>query len=85
MDEVILPMLFVAVLASLAGVVLQFVSWVMHNGLSNRVAKIEAQQQNALTHDKTINIYERLSSLEVLAEAQTATLSTIKRHLLEHE
>ncbi|MTI74712.1 MAG: hypothetical protein FH747_13820 [Stenotrophomonas sp.] len=85
MEQLILPLLFVAVLASLASVVLQFVSWFMHNGLSNRVARLEAQQQNTLTHGETVRIYERLSSLETLVETQATTLETIKEHLLEND
>ena len=85
MEQLILPMLFVAVLASLTSVALQFVSWFMHNGLSSRVARLEAQQQNTLTHGETIRIYERLSSLETLAETQATTLETIKEHLLEND
>ena len=33
MEQLILPLLFVAVLASLAGVAMQFLSWFLHNGL----------------------------------------------------
>jgi hypothetical protein len=83
MEQLILPLLFVAVLASLAGVAMQFLSWFMHNGLANRVARLEAQQLNTLTHGETIRIYERLSSLEALVEAQANTLDSIKDHLLE--
>ena len=85
MEQLILPLLFVAVLASLASVAMQFVSWFMHNGLSTRVARLEAQQQNTLTHGETVRIYERLSSLETLVETQATTLETIKEHLLEND
>jgi len=61
---------------------MQFVLWVMHNSLANRVAKLEAQQQNALTHAETIQIYERLSSLESLVEAQMTTVKSIEKYLM---
>ncbi len=85
MDQLILPLLLVCVLASTASVCLQFVSWVMHNGLANRVAKLEAQQENAMTHAETIQIYERLSSLESLVETQATTLKSIERYLMEKD
>lgn len=85
MEQLILPLLFVAVLASMTSVAMQFMAWFMHNGLANRVAKLEAQQQNTLTHGETIRIYERLSSLEALVETQATTLETIKQHLLEND
>lgn len=85
MEQLILPLLLVSVLASLAGIGLQFVSWVMHSGLANRVAKLEAQQENAMTHAETIQIYERLSSLESLVETQAATLKSIEKFLMEKD
>jgi len=85
MESLILPLLFVAVLASLGCVVLQFLTWFMHHSLANRVAKLEALQQNTLTHGETIRIYERLSGLEALVETQATTLLTIKEHLLERD
>ncbi|HEY0916254.1 MAG TPA: hypothetical protein VGE22_15390 [Solimonas sp.] len=85
MGQLILPLLMVAVLVALASITLQFVSWVMHNGLANRVAKLEAQQENAMTHAETIQIYERLSSLESLVETQANTLKSIERYLMEKD
>jgi len=82
MESVMLTLLVVAVVASLATVCMQFVLWVMHNSLANRVAKLEAQQQNALTHAETIQIYERLSSLESLVEAQMTTVKSIEKYLM---
>lgn len=85
MEQLILPLLLVTVLIALASITLQFVSWVMHNGLANRVAKLEAQQENAMTHAETIHIYERLSSLESLVETQANTLKSIERYLMEKD
>lgn len=85
MEQLTLALLVVAVVASLATVGLQFTLWVMHHGLANRVAKLEAQQENALTHAETIQIYERLSSLESLVEMQATTLKSIERYLMEQE
>lgn len=85
MEQLTLALLVIAVVASLATVCLQFALWVMHNSLANRVAKLEAQQENALTHAETIQIYERLSSLESLVETQATTLKSIERYLMEQQ
>lgn len=85
MEQLILPLLVIAVLASLATLCLQFALWLMHNSLVNRVAKLEAQQENAMTHAETIQIYERLSSLESLVETQGATLKSIEKFLMEKD
>ena len=37
MGQLILPLLMVAVLVALASITLKFVSWVMKNGLANRL------------------------------------------------
>lgn len=83
MDQMIQALLVVAVLLSLASLALQFMSWSMHHGLVARVARLEAQQENSLTHAETMRIYERLSGLEALSQTQATTLKSIERHLLE--
>lgn len=85
MEALILPLLAITLVLSFIAVILQFASWFMHNGLSNRVAKLEALQANTLTNAETIKIYERLSGLEALVETQADTLDTIKEHLLERD
>lgn len=85
MEQMIPALLFVAVLLSLASLALQFVSWLMHHGLAGRVAKLEALQDNTLTHAETRQIYERLAGLEALSETQATVLKSIAAHLLEND
>lgn len=85
MEQMTPALLVVAVLLSLLSAALQFISWLLHNGLVARVVKLEALQENTLTHAESRRIYERLASLEVLSEAQATTLKSIEKHLLENE
>ncbi len=84
-QHLMLLLMGIMLLLALFTIGLQFASWYMHAALTNRVAKLEALQNNALTHAESIKIYERLSSIETLAEAQADLLDTIKEHLLERE
>jgi len=84
-EMVIVALMAVAVLASLVAAVMPFVFWRMHVGLERRMAKAEARLETTMTHSESIRIYERLSSLEKLAEVQALSLKSIERYLNEKE
>jgi len=85
MEQMIPAMLVLSIVLSLVSVAMQFAIWLMHHGLVARVAKLEALQENTLTHAESRRIYERLAGLEALSEAQAITLKSIEKHLLEHD
>jgi len=79
------PLLIVAVLASLASVVVPCVFWVMHAALSRRVARLEAQRETHMTHADATRIYERMASVESKVETLTTAVLTIQKYLREKE
>jgi len=76
-------LLIVAVLASLASVVVPCVFWAMHAALSRRVAKLEAQQRSQMTHHDAIQIYKEVAEMKSEIKALTRGLSEIQKYLRE--
>jgi len=75
------PLLIVAVLASLASVVVPCVFWAMHAALS----RLEAQRETHMTHADATRIYERMASVESKVETLTTAVLTIQKYLREKE
>lgn len=85
MNDIILVVAIVSALGSLACLAVLFLQWIMQDALSKRVAKLEALQENTLTHGETRQIYERLSGIEAIVETQSNTMLSIQKHLLEKD
>jgi len=77
------PLLIVAVLASLASVVVPCVFWAMHAALARRVARLEAQQRSQMTHADAITIYERMAGVEGEVKTLVREVQTIQKYLRE--
>jgi len=76
------PLLIVAVLASLASVVVPCVFWAMHAALSRRVAKLEAQGQ-IMTHGDAIQIHKEVAEIKGEVKNLTREMMTIQKYLRE--
>ena len=81
----ITTLLVLLVLISLVSLIIQCAQWFMHDGLSKRVATLEANQANNLTREQIIRIHERLTSLDTEMKTQGTSLRSIQEHLLEND
>ncbi len=78
MEQMMLPMLLL--LALLGVVLVALVLW-----LFSRVAKLEAQQENSLTHIEVRGLYNELSELKGQMRTMTDLMHKVQEHLLENE
>jgi len=77
------PLLIVAILASIASVIVPCVFWVMHAALSRRVAKLEAQQGQIMTHADAIQIHKEVSEIKGEVKNLARDMQTIQKYLRE--
>lgn len=57
--------------------------WLRTGGLAERVTRLEAKQEHALTHAEVRAIFERLSSIEGQIQTTKQLMQTVQNHLLE--
>ena len=85
MTTELIAVLVVLMLISLLSLLVQCGQWFMHDGLSKRVARLEANQVNQLSQQQVLGIHERLASMEAEMKTQGTSLRSIQEHLLEND
>lgn len=76
-------MLSVLVLIGGANLGMCVLLWSRQGALSERITRVEVQQQTALTNQEVRQIHERISAIEGRQETTVRMLHTIQDHLLE--
>ena len=85
MNDPVFGVLVIVALVSFVSLIIQCAQWFMHDGLSKRVAKLEANQANQMTQEQVIYIRERLASLDTEMKTQGTSLRSIQEHSLEND
>lgn len=85
MNGYVIPLLILLLMLQLGSLSIGFVLWWRHVGLVARVTRLEAFQENSLTHAEMRAICERLASIEGQIKTTNQLMQTVQTHLLESE